>query len=343
MAQASTPKGFSSKDFLNYWSAIRAQLDEEVVCRVPKFFSNLPAEQIEAIHQTLADSKRIRGCLVCIMSNALGGRIEDAIPRAVAIECIHAASLIHDDYVDNDTVRRNRPATWAVEGPRKAVLLGDIIFATAIQKMVEMSRDDGLVITQAIATMANGAYQELLDPLDLSRAVTEGSYRRELYNLIGYLKTGALFGAASQLGAISAGASSEMATLAFTFGARVGEAYQIADDLHEIVALDAHATDLPAKISLLAPVFLYFAEEMTLQVARLLAGREHNLQQWFHQAQSILKTRMEYEIKVRLDLATKAIRGFPTNRYTRILHAAPSEIVGMMQKTDLLSDVSNYK
>ena len=156
MAQASTPKGFSSKDFLNYWSAIRAQLDEEVVCRVPKFFSNLPAEQIEAIHQTLADSKRIRGCLVCIMSNALGGRIEDAIPRAVAIECIHAASLIHDDYVDNDTVRRNRPATWAVEGPRKAVLLGDIIFATAIQKMVEMSRDDGLVITQAIARWRMG-------------------------------------------------------------------------------------------------------------------------------------------------------------------------------------------
>ena len=330
-------------DFLNYWSATRAQLDDEVVYQVPKFFRNLPAEQIEAVHQVLADGKRIRGCLVCLMSNALGGRIEDAIPRAVAIECIHAASLIHDDYVDNDTVRRNRPATWAVEGPRKAVLLGDIIFATAIQKMVEMSRDDGLVITQAIATMANGAYQELLDPVDLSRAVIEGSYRRELYNLIGYLKTGVLFGAASQLGAISAGASSERATLAFKFGARVGEAYQIADDLQEIVTLNAHSTDLPAKISVLAPVFLYFAEEMNLQVARFLGGREDDLQQWLKRARSLLETRMEEKIRICLDLAAQAIRDFPKNRYTRMLHVAPSEIIRMMQKTDPLSGVSIHK
>ncbi len=81
-------------DFLNYWSAIRARLDEEVVYRVPRFFRNLPAEQIEAVQQVVADGKRIRGCLVYLMSNALGGRTEDAIPRAVAIECIHAASLI---------------------------------------------------------------------------------------------------------------------------------------------------------------------------------------------------------------------------------------------------------
>ncbi len=63
-------------DFLNYWSAIRARLDEEVVYRVPRFFRNLPAEQIEAVQQVVADGKRIRRCLVCLMSNALGGRTE---------------------------------------------------------------------------------------------------------------------------------------------------------------------------------------------------------------------------------------------------------------------------
>jgi geranylgeranyl pyrophosphate synthase len=179
--------------------------------------------------------------------------------------------------------------------------------------------------------------------VDLSRAVIEGSYRRELYNLIGYLKTGALFGAASQLGAISAGASSERATLAFKFGARVGEAYQIADDLQEIVTLNAHSTDLPAKISVLAPVFLYFAEEMNLQVARLLGGREDDLQQWLKRARSLLETRMEEKIGICLDLAAQAIRGFPKNRFTRMLHVAPSEIIRMMQKTDPLSGVSIHK
>ncbi|MFB3108221.1 MAG: polyprenyl synthetase family protein, partial [Candidatus Binatia bacterium] len=151
------------------------------------------------------------------------------------------------------------------------------------------------------------------------------------------------FGAASQLGAISAGASSERATLAFKFGARVGEAYQIADDLQEIVTLNVHSTDLPAKISVLAPVFLYFAEEMNLQVARLLGGREDDLQHWLKRARSLLETRMEEKIRICLDLAAQAIRDFPKNRYTRMLHVAPSEIISMMQKTDPLSSVSIHK
>jgi len=61
---------------------------------------------------------------------------------------------------------------------------------------------------------------------------------------------------------------------------------------------------------------------MNHQVARLLAGKEDNLQQWFHRARAVLETRMEHEIKVCLALAAKAIRDFPTNRYTRMLHAA---------------------
>jgi len=55
---------------------------------------------------------------------ALGGGLESAIPRAIAVEFIQAATLIHDDFVDQDTLRRNRPAVWTVEGARRAVLIG---------------------------------------------------------------------------------------------------------------------------------------------------------------------------------------------------------------------------
>lgn len=314
-------------DFPVYWRAIKARLERELAHSIPEFFRDLAAGQIDTIHKILADGKRIRGCLVCLVSDALGGKIEDAISRAVAIECIQAASLIHDDYVDEDTRRRNRPATWTVEGPRRAVLLGDLIFAVALEKMMEISRWDGLAAAQAIATMASGAYQEPTGPLDLARACAGGKHRQELYDRIINLKTGALFGAAAKVGAIAAGASRAVMTLAFEWGARVGEAYQIADDLEEVLTLEARPENLPVRISRLAPLFLCFSKETNFHPSHLAAGREADFCEWFRNARPVLETRMRHEIAVRLALAAKAIGDVLKARDTRMLRAAPSAIV----------------
>ncbi len=316
-------------DFPVYWRAIKARLDTELARWIPEFFRDLSAGEIDTIHKILADGKRIRGCLVCLVTDALGGKIEDAIPRAVAIECIQAASLIHDDYVDEDTRRRNRPATWTVEGPRRAVLLGDLIFAVALEKMMKISRCDGLAVAQAIATMASGAYQEPIGPLDLARACAEGKDRPKLYDRIIYLKTGALFGAAAKVGAIAAGASRAMRTIAFEWGARVGEAYQIADDLEEVLTLEARPENLPARISRLAPLFLCFSKETKFHASHLAAGREGDSCDWLRNARPVLETRMRLEIAARLDLAEKAAADFPETLDTRMLRAAPSAIVRM--------------
>lgn len=316
-------------DFPVYWRAIKARLERELARSIPELFRDLAAGRIDTIHKILADGKRIRGCLVCLVSDALGGKIEDAIPRAVAIECIQAASLIHDDYVDEDTRRRNRAATWTIEGSRKAVLLGDLIFATAIEKMMEISRWDGLAVAQAIATMASGAYQEPIDPLDLARAVAEGRYRPELYHRIIHLKTGALFGAAAKVGAVAAGASPAMRTHAFEWGARVGKAYQIADDLEEVLILEARSENLPARISRLAPLFLCFSKETNFHASHLVAGREADFLEWFENARPVLETRMRHEIAARLDLAAIALGNFPKTRDTWMLRAAPLAIVRM--------------
>jgi geranylgeranyl pyrophosphate synthase len=319
------------KDFLEYWSSVKPQLDEGCRRWIPELSRDLPSEQWKSVYETLEAGKRIRGCLVCLISEALGGKIEDAIPRAVAIECIQAASLIHDDYVDQDRIRRDRPATWTLEGPRKAVLLGDLIFATAIQKLMEMSREDGLVITQAIATMAKGVYQEPHNPSTLTHAISQGTYRPELYNDIIRLKTGALFGTASKLGAVAAQASGEEMRHAFEFGARLGEAYQLADDLHEVMRLGERADDVPTRMVGLAPVFLYFSPERISQLLPLLAGAENGDQEWIANALPALATRMRQEIQVRLELAIKEIKGFPNNPHTRLLRAAPLEVVRMQE------------
>lgn len=68
---------------------------------------------------SLEAGKKIRGCLTCMVSEAFGGSLESAVPRAISVELIQAATLIHDDFVDQDTVGRGRPATWTVEGAQR--------------------------------------------------------------------------------------------------------------------------------------------------------------------------------------------------------------------------------
>lgn len=225
----------SYASFDDYWKATRERLDADFECWIPRFFDRQPVAHVAAIREALAGGKRLRGCLVCLVNEAFGGTPAAALPRAIAVECVQAASLIHDDLVDGDTVRRNRAATWTIKGPRRAVLLGDLIFATALQRMAELGRDDALALGDAIATMATGAYQESLALTDLDQEMAVDS--AGFYPQLIYRKTGVLFGTAARLGALAAGISAPFAALAFEYGARTGEAYQIADDLRDLVEL----------------------------------------------------------------------------------------------------------
>jgi geranylgeranyl pyrophosphate synthase len=223
--------------FDQYWEATREHLDGEFERALPRFFDRLAPADLGAVREVLAGGKRLRGCLVCLLNDALGGSREAAVPRALAVECVHAASLVHDDLIDGDISRRNRPATWTTKGPRRAVLLGDLMFATALRRMTESGRDDGLALAEAIATMAMGAYKEPQVQSDLVLAsITD---RAGPYAELIHLKTGILFGTAARVGALAAGISAPLAALAFEYGARIGEAYQIADDLQDLTGVPA--------------------------------------------------------------------------------------------------------
>jgi geranylgeranyl pyrophosphate synthase len=155
------------------------------------------------------------------VAEALGGSLEQALPHALAVELVQAASLVHDDFVDGDTMRRGRPATWTLLSPRRAVLVADAIFAAAIETMAQAGSREGATLARCIADMAQGALQESL--IDVKDAQT---YRRIIH-----LKTGSLFAAAGRLGALAAGADERALQAATDFGARAGALYQIADDL----------------------------------------------------------------------------------------------------------------
>ncbi len=319
MARVSLPQ------FADYWQRTRAQLDSELPRWLPRFFPHLPQWQSGFVEEALGGGKRLRGCLVCLLCEALGGAREDAIPRALAVECVHAASLIHDDLVDGDGLRRGRPAFWTVSGGRKAVLLGDVIFATALQRMVELSPADGAALAQAIATMASGAYQEPLDLSDLQPALFDDERRgRELYPMIVYLKTGALFGAAARLGANAARSTPELADVAFEFGVQLGEAYQVADDLYDLV--DAAE---PVQPALLAPLLLYFCPDIDVDAPfdRLLEGQQDAFMDWLNWVRPQLRERMRADLALRLENVRHTAHSLPSGPYAPLLSAAPVEIV----------------
>lgn len=318
-------------EFVEYWTGIRTHLDKELTRQIPRLFCAPGPQQAEAVRDIIQNGKRIRGGLVCLVNEALGGQIADALPRAVAIECIQAASLIHDDYIDDDVIRRKRPATWTVEGPRRAVLLGDVIFATAIQRMAELSNDDAITVTRAIATVANGAYQEhVWRAKPISDAGQFAWHEKDTYERIIYLKTGALFGAACQLGAIAAGASNNMGTLAYAFGARIGEAYQIADDLAEFATQRGCQRERVETLPALLPALNFFCQKTGVTIPHHLIEQQHGLYDWCQQMGKDFIHHMEHEIKLRVSLAASHVGQFPAGPYKNMLRDAPARIAAMM-------------
>jgi geranylgeranyl pyrophosphate synthase len=203
---------------VQYGARIKDRVDAELAGCVAEWFPELPPPEEHALRAILSRGKRLRACLACLVAEALGAGVEAAMPAALAVEMVHAASLVHDDFVDGDALRHGKPAAWTVLEPRRAVLLADMMFATAIERMARCGAAEVGALAHAIAATARGAFQETLGQ--------SASYRR-----INQAKTGSLFAAAARLGALAARARAAEVEAAHEFGALAGEAYQLADDL----------------------------------------------------------------------------------------------------------------
>jgi geranylgeranyl pyrophosphate synthase len=207
-----------------YRGSVKARIDAQFAQCLGEWFPGLARPQRDALQEMFAHGKRVRGLITCLVAQALGAPLERALPSALAIEMVQSASLVHDDFVDGDTVRRGRPAAWKRLSPKRAVLLADLAFAIAIENMARAGPRECETLAHAIAAMAHGAVEETLGAAARQRGPQ--AYRRVIQ-----LKTGALFAAAARLGALAAGAEEAMLEAAAAFGARIGELYQIVDDL----------------------------------------------------------------------------------------------------------------
>ena len=194
---------------------------------------------LESMHYSLtAGGKRIRPTLVLEFCRISGGDIEKALPVACAIEMLHTYSLIHDDLpcMDNDELRRGKPTNHVVYGECTATLAGDALQAEAFGTIArsELPAENKIACVEILADavgsdgMCAGQY---LDMVGESEILTES----ELDD-INSRKTGALLIAACRMGVAAAGGSGEMLEAAAHYGACVGAAFQIRDDILDVIS-----------------------------------------------------------------------------------------------------------
>nr|WP_257019545.1 polyprenyl synthetase family protein [Streptomyces sp. TLI_235] len=172
--------------------------------------------------------KSFRPALVFLLAQGVGGSAEAAVPAAVAVELVHNFSLLHDDVMDGDALRRHRPAAWTVFGIPQAILAGDALLTLALQVLAEQ---DAPVATDAVSHMADA----LLDLVEGQSADISFENRTDV-GLAECLamasgKTSALIGAACMLGALMGGAPHDRAESARQYGLQLGLAFQLIDDL----------------------------------------------------------------------------------------------------------------
>ncbi len=317
-------------EFQDYWKARKPALDAALSKAFSGVLGGIALSNGSVLSATLGSGKKIRGTLTCAITEALGGTLDAAIPRAVSVEMIQAATLIHDDFVDGDATRRGAPSAWTLEGARRAVLIGDVIFAFAIKMMSDAGKDDGASLSHAVAQVSRGALHEPMEALELASEIESGRIDHRFYENIIRLKTGILFGAACRLGAIAAGAGGKLRDACYRYGLRIGGAYQIADDLHDVNAYLSGRAVAPQKMAALAPALLRFTTGMRAQVVALLRSGTEKLDAAGIDFLGIARQAIEKEIVQRLRSAAAAVTGqFPSNGYTRLLERAPGDILQM--------------
>ncbi len=172
-----------------------------------------------------AGGKRMRPMLVILFSRALGFRGAEQHELAATVEFIHTATLLHDDVVDESSLRRGRATANALFGNAASVLVGDFLYSRAFQMMVSVNRMRVLeVLADATNVIAEGEVLQLMNMHDPDIAVSE-------YLRVIRFKTAKLFEASARLGAVLAEASPQIEEACAAYGRSLGTAFQLVDDL----------------------------------------------------------------------------------------------------------------
>lgn len=210
---------------------VRVSVDKDLARRLAPP-SDDPGRLVEAMcYAATGPGKRLRPAVLLAAAEACGGTRAQAMPAACAIEMLHAYTLVHDDLpaMDDDDERRGRPTVHVAFGEAIAILAGDGLLTAAFGTLAELGAGAGAAVS--VLARRSGA-GELLggQAIDLTENLSGEAATLARVERLHAAKTGALFAAAAELGAIAAGATQNTCALLGRYGMALGIAFQHADD-----------------------------------------------------------------------------------------------------------------
>ena len=215
---------------LSLLAAEMAQVDTVIAQRLSSDVALIDQIAHYIVH---AGGKRMRPKLVLLFANALGFDGSARFELAAVVEFIHTATLLHDDVVDESSLRRGKPTANALFGNAASVLVGDFLYSRAFQMMVSVERMRVLdVLAEATNVIAEGEVLQLMNMHDPD--ITVESYLRVIR-----FKTAKLFEASARLGAVLANAPIDIEEACAGYGRALGTSFQLIDDVLDYEG-DAH-------------------------------------------------------------------------------------------------------
>ncbi|MDT0387525.1 polyprenyl synthetase family protein [Streptomyces dubilierae] len=249
---------------------------ESRVARYHRGWCEADGTPVEAAART---GKTVRPALSLLSAAAVGGSPDLAVPGAVAVELVHDFTLLHDDVIDGDALRRHRPAAWSVFGTPAAVLTGDALLVSALRALADVPPQRAAEAVQELVTtlleLVEGQSRDVA--FEKAPEVTVAQYLAMAEG-----KTGSLIGCSCALGGILAGADSERVRGLREFGRRLGVAFQCADDVLGIWGRTARSgkpvgSDLAARKKSLPVVAALAGEGAAAERLRALYAAAHPL------------------------------------------------------------------
>ena len=189
-----------------------------------------------ANHLLFAGGKRLRPALFKLAADAVKpGCSASVMSGGLALEVTHNFTLIHDDIMDKDEYRRGQKTVHTIWGEPAAILAGDVLYARAFSLICMADAPHDLQV-RAVSLLAKTC-EEICEGqnLDMSFEEKEGVVREEYLDMV-TKKTGVLYGSAASMGALLAGGTDEQVDALYNYGCNIGAAFQIQDDLIDLLA-----------------------------------------------------------------------------------------------------------
>ncbi|MBA1419550.1 MAG: polyprenyl synthetase family protein [Epsilonproteobacteria bacterium] len=199
--------------------------------KIEQFIADLNDKEVASLYASLPQGKRLRAKLIL----KIAGHSLAVVKTAAIVEMIHAASLLHDDVIDDAYTRRSRPSLNALYGNKTAIMLGDILYSKGFLELNNISPDVAKIVSNAVVQLSLG---ELKD-VSLSKTFNTD---KAIYLEMIYQKTASLMEACAGAAALLAGKDKNAY---MTYGRNLGIAFQMIDDLLDIT-MDAETLGKPA-------------------------------------------------------------------------------------------------